>query len=77
MLLYDAYNQIIFYGQADASVLIAVFKSLRFIKAKASKNNIELINSYAKHIFGKQSSHSNDKLEYSKIQKEYRYLMEL
>jgi len=77
VLLYDAYNQIMFYGQSDATVMIAGFKSLRFIKAKASKDNIRIIDEYARHSFNKLSSNGYGKLEYSKIQNEYMDLTNL
>ncbi|MBV1709705.1 MAG: DUF2254 domain-containing protein [Erysipelothrix sp.] len=70
-LLYDAYNQIMFYGQADASVMIAGFKSLRFIRDKASKENIKIVDAYAKYILDKKSIQNFDKLDYDKIYKEY------
>jgi uncharacterized membrane protein len=75
VLLYDAYDQIIFYGQSNASVMIEVFKSLRFSKAKASKNNTQIIDEYAKHLFEKLTSNGYDKLEYSKIHEEYKDLI--
>lgn len=75
VLLYDAYHQIILYGQSDASVMIALFKSLRFIKAKAHKDIVQIIDEYAKQLFDKLTSKGYDKLEYSKIQKEYKDLI--
>lgn len=71
VLLYDAYNQIMFYGQSDATVMIAGFKSLRSIKVKASKENSKIIDEYASHSFNKLEAHSYGELEYSKIKKEY------
>lgn len=77
VLLYDAYNQIMFYGQSDATIMIAGFKSLRFIKAKASKDNIRIIGDYAKNSFEKLAGNSYGKSEYSKIQNEYMDLVNL
>lgn len=71
VLLYDAYNQIGFYGQADAAVVKAEFKSLRLIKAKASQKNTEIIEVFAKHLFNKCSEKRFDPLEYKTIKKEY------
>ncbi len=76
VLLYDAYSQIMFYGQADASLLIEGFKSLSFIKAKASKDNIELIDEYAKHLYEKRTNLNYSKLEYDKVENEYKALMQ-
>ena len=75
VLLYDAYNQIMFYGQKDVSIVVAGFKSLRFIKAKASQNNREIIDEYAKHVFNKRENKAFGKLEFSKIQKEFNDLL--
>lgn len=75
VLLYDAYNQIMFYGQKDVSIVVAGFKSLRFIKAKASQDNLEIIDDYAKHIFSKRENKAFGKLEFSKILKEYNDLI--
>ncbi|MEO1815830.1 MAG: DUF2254 domain-containing protein [Acetobacterium sp.] len=75
VLLYDAYNQIMFYGQKDVSIVVAGFKSLRFIKAKASQNNREIIDEYAKHVFNKRENKVFGKLEFSKIQKEFNDLL--
>lgn len=75
VLLYDAYNQIVFYGQSDASVMIALFKSLRFITVKSSKDNILIINKYASYLFEKLTRNGFDTLEYNKISKEYRDLI--
>ncbi len=75
ILLYDAYNQIILYGQSNVSIVITAFKSLRFIKAKASQENIGIINDYAQQLFDKQVNKGYSKLEYSKIQKEYNDLI--
>lgn len=71
ILLYDAYNQILFYGQHDASVMIAGFKSLRFIKDKASPEHKKIIEAYAKHLFEKKSIQQCDPLDFIKIEKEY------
>ena len=75
ILLYDAYNQIMFYGQSDSSIVIAGLKSLRFIRDKATRSNIEIIDDYAKHLFEKQIDKDYSKLEYSKIQNEYNDLI--
>ncbi|MDW7659914.1 MAG: DUF2254 family protein [Bacillota bacterium] len=77
ILLYDAYQQIILYGQSDASVMIVVFKSLRFSKVNASSDNIKTINAYATNLFEKLTNNRYDPLEYSKIRKEYNELIEL
>ena len=71
VLLYDAYNQIMFYGQYDASVVIAGFKSLRFVRDKASEENIKFVDAYAKHLLEKKTIQNHDKLDFEKIQKEY------
>lgn len=74
VLIYDAYNQIMFYGQSDPSVVIAGFKSLRFIKAKASGENKHILKAYAENLFEKLMSNAYGKLEHSKIIKEYNEL---
>lgn len=71
ILLYDAYNQLMFYGQYDASVVIAGFKSLRFVRDKASEENIKLVDAYAKHLLEKKTIQNHDKLDFDKIEKEY------
>ncbi|MCD4712305.1 MAG: DUF2254 domain-containing protein [Clostridiales bacterium] len=75
ILLYDAYQQIILYGQSDASVMIVVFKSLRFSKANASSDNIKTINAYATNLYEKLNNNRFDPLEYEKIRKEYSQLI--
>ena len=77
ILLYDAYQQIIFYSKYDASVTIAVLKSLRLIKVKASSDNSQVIDNYAKNLFDKLLNNGYDPLEYVKIYKEYNALIEL
>ena len=74
-LLYDAYNQIILYGQSDASVMIAVFKSLRFAKARASNENSQAIDEYALRLSEKLKDNGFDKFDYSKIDNEYKDLL--
>ncbi len=73
-ILYDAYHQIIHYGQTDAAVMIAVFKSLRFVKAKASPQNIRVIDIYAAQLFERVSRQGFDALEIRMVAKEYRDL---
>lgn len=71
ILLYDAYQQIILYGKSDAAVMIAVLKSLRFSKGKASIDNIQIINNYAKNLYDKLLDYGYGPLEYVRINKEY------
>lgn len=71
VILYDAYSQIIFYGQTDASVMVVVLKSLRFVRARASKKNLQIIDAFGKNLYDKLMANGFGKLEYSKIQKEY------
>lgn len=71
-LLFDAYTQIEFYGQSDILVMIAVFKSLRSVKTRASSENGRIINEYALRLFEKQSKIRYDKYEFNKINKEYK-----
>lgn len=71
-LLFDAYTQIEFYGQTDILVMIAVFKSLRSVKTRASSENGRIINEYALRLFEKQSKIRYDKYEFNKINKEYK-----
>ncbi len=75
VLLYDAYNQIMFYGQSDASVVVEGFKSLKFIKAKASGENRNTLKAYSENLFEKLMSNAYGKFEYSKIIKEYNDLI--
>lgn len=76
MILYDAYNQIIFYGQADTTVVVEVFKSLTIVKKRASKKNRELIEEYASYIFDNQTLKQLGPLEYRKTENEFNDLME-
>ncbi|PXW92432.1 putative membrane protein [Streptohalobacillus salinus] len=75
MILYDAYNQIVFYGQADSTVVIEAFKSLSIVKNRASKKNRELIEEYARYIFDNQTVKKLGPLEYRKIEREFNDLM--
>ncbi|MCF8019769.1 MAG: DUF2254 domain-containing protein [Vallitaleaceae bacterium] len=75
VLLYDAYNQIMFYGQSDASVVVEGFKSLRFIRAKASRENRNILKAYTENLYEKLMSNAYGKFEYSKIIKEYNELI--
>ena len=77
VLLDDAFSQIIFYGQADVSVIVVALKSLRIIKTKASKYNREIIDNYAKYLIEKQLKLSDDKLHHTKIENEYVDLINL
>lgn len=77
VLLDDAFSQIIFYGQADVSVIVVALKSLRIIKTKASKYNREIIDNYAKYLIEKQLKLSDDKLHHTKIKNEYVDLINL
>lgn len=77
VLLDDAFSQIIFYGQADVSVMVVALKSLRIIKTKASKYNREIIDNYAKYLIEKQLKLSDDKLHHTKIKNEYIDLINL
>lgn len=77
VLLDDAFSQIIFYGQADVSVIVVALKSLRIIKTKASKYNKEIIDNYAKYLMEKQLKLSDDKLHHTKIKNEYVDLINL
>lgn len=77
VLLDDAFSQIIFYGQADVSVIVVALKSLRIIKTKASKYNKEIIDNYAKYLIEKQLKLSDDKLHHTKIKNEYVDLINL
>ena len=77
VLLDDAFSQIIFYGQADVSVIVVALKSLRIIKTKASKYNREIIDNYAKYLIEKQLKLSDDKLHHTKIKNEYIDLINL
>ena len=77
VLLDDAFSQIIFYGQADVSVIVVALKSLRIIKTKASKYNKEIIDNYAKYLIEKQLKLSDDKLHHTKIKNEYIDLINL
>ena len=72
MVLYEAYHQIVNYGQKDSSVMVAVFKSLRLAKGLANAGNITVIDEYAKTIFDKIKSNEYDKMEYSRIYNEYK-----
>ncbi|MDW7658978.1 MAG: DUF2254 domain-containing protein [Bacillota bacterium] len=76
ILLYDAYQQISYYGQADAAVMIGLYKSLRFAKAKASPENLRGIDQYAEHLFAQVQRHGFDPLAAEKIAKEYIDLIE-
>jgi len=73
--VFDAYNQIVHYGQSDASVMIAVFKSLRFAKAKASDENNMIIDEYAARLSEKIKHNAFSNLELRKIEKEYDELL--
>ena len=77
ILLYDAYQQIILYGKSDAAVMIAVLKSLRFSKGKASIDNIQIINNYAKNLYDKLLDYGYVPLEYVRINKEYNDFIDL
>ena len=57
--------------------MIAGFKSLRFVKAKASQNNSEIIDRFANNLFEKNTKMSKDTLDYLRIEKEYKDLMEV
>lgn len=71
VLLHDAYQQIAFYGKFDASVMTAVFKSLRFAKAKASEGNLLIIDDYARMLFERPEGKNYNPLSFRKFEKEY------
>ncbi len=72
VVLYEAYHQIVHYGQGDSSVMVALFKSLRLAKGLASQSNLDLIDEYAKMLFDKIKKNEYDKIEYSRIYNEYK-----
>lgn len=76
-ILNDAYNQIVFYGQEDPSVMAAVFNSMKFIKIKANNKTAEVIDDYAKQLFEKLSDQGYGKLEYNMVYKEYTNLLDI
>lgn len=71
VILHDAYHQIFFYGQSTAAVMMAIFKSLRFAKAKASEENLLIINNYAQMLFEELKTKNFDPLSHSKLEAEY------
>lgn len=73
--LYQAYNQIVHYGQSDASVVIAVFNSLRLAKAKAARENIKEIDEYSMRLYEKIKTNAFSGFEEEKIEKEYLALL--
>lgn len=72
VVLFDAYNQIIHYGQGDGAVVVAVFKSLRLTKGLACKDNLDIIDDYTKAVFTKVKKNDYDKMEHSRIYNEYK-----
>ncbi len=70
ILLYDTYQQIVHYGQSDAAVMIAVFKSLRLVKDNASSENSRLINAYASLLFEKLKTQHFDHLDLQRLERE-------
>ena len=66
-LLYDAYHQIVHYGHADASVMIAVLKSLRFIRERATEENNGAIDRYVRSLRGQLEATGYDDIAYAKI----------
>ena len=76
ILLYDAYNQIIHYGQEDASVMIATFKSLRLVKDNASKKNTGVLNYYANELIERLMSNGYSSIDEKKIKKEHQDLIQ-
>jgi uncharacterized membrane protein len=75
VLLYDAYNQIILYGQTDASIMITLMKSLRLAKTGSMNENSQIIDNYAKWLHQKLEKIGYDSLDKSKIEKEYEDLL--
>ncbi|HZW48605.1 MAG TPA: DUF2254 domain-containing protein [Bacillota bacterium] len=76
-LLNDAYNQIVFYGQENPSVIAAVFNSMKFIKVKTHIKTANLIDDYAKQLFEKLSNQGYARLEYNMVYKEYTNLLNI
>lgn len=75
ILLFDSFNQIAHYGQGDALVMIALFKSLRSAKARATEENIEVIETFAAHLLETLKEKPFHSWEHIKIDKEYRELV--
>ena len=71
ILLHDAYHQIFFYGQSTPAVMLAVFKSLQFAKAKASEENLLIIDDYALMFFEELKNKDFDPLSHSMLEAEY------
>ncbi len=52
-MVYAAFSQIIHYARSDVSVILSVFKALRFAMEKASKENREVILAFGEYVWGK------------------------
>ena len=75
-ILYDAFYQITLYGHKDASVVVAIFKSLRLIKGGATSENTKFLHAYGKYLFDQVGFLENDKMAFRKIKNEYQDLLE-
>lgn len=75
IILFDAFHQIVLYGQTDARVVMGIFKSLKIIAGKASVTNLEVIKEYAEIVYNKLPRDRYDVLEYKKITREFRQLL--
>ncbi len=69
-LLYDTYHQIIHYGRSDASVMIALLKSLRVATEHASRENRLVIENYAHQLHTSLKRGSFDVMESTRIDHE-------
>lgn len=75
-IIYDAFYQITLYGHQDASVVVALFKALRFVKGGASPENIKFIHAYGQYLYDQVGFLENDKMAFRKIQHEYQDLFD-
>lgn len=68
--LYFCFSQIIHYGKNDPSVILTLFKALRFAMENATNQNKELILYFSEYIWGKCTIKDKKNIDYKILEKE-------
>lgn len=69
-ILHDAFSQILHYAKEDVSVVISIFKALRFAMEKASKENREVILAFSEYVWNKLPANDERDMDFRMLRHE-------
>lgn len=70
MILHDAFNKIVHYGNEDTSVALEILKALKHIAYKCKDYNKEVVSEYSEFVFRKSTNNLTDNFELDILRKE-------